>query len=170
MNTTCYNCGGINHIAKNCTLLKRPKPLGKCYNCGQFGHISYDCNQFNSGPEKCYECGQTGHIAKECKEAQDDSKKKCYACGQFGHISTSCTSNNNNLNSREEADKCYTCGGTGHWANECSGGRGANRGGISRGGYCNNILFSKQYILLSCFIFTILCQMTNFTTYIAFFT
>ena len=36
----CYNCGGQNHVAKDCFF---DKP--RCFNCGILGHISSDCRQ-----------------------------------------------------------------------------------------------------------------------------
>ena len=41
----CYNCKGLNHIAKNCSLAKNlsPKKIFWCFKCGNEGHIASKC-------------------------------------------------------------------------------------------------------------------------------
>ncbi|GME78250.1 unnamed protein product [Ambrosiozyma monospora] len=36
----CYNCGGYDHISRNCAQ-GRPNP--QCYRCGGFGHMAKNC-------------------------------------------------------------------------------------------------------------------------------
>ena len=40
-----YNCKGLNHIAKNCSLAKNlsPKKIFRCFKCGNKGHIASKC-------------------------------------------------------------------------------------------------------------------------------
>ncbi|KAK4052159.1 auxilin-like clathrin-binding protein required for normal clathrin function [Microbotryomycetes sp. JL201] len=46
----------------------------KCYNCGQLNHIAKDCTAPPSvapqqrGPKTCYKCQQEGHIARDCPQ------------------------------------------------------------------------------------------------------
>ena len=40
----CYNCKGLNHIAKNCLLAKNLSPKTvRCFKCGEEGHIASKC-------------------------------------------------------------------------------------------------------------------------------
>ena len=41
----CYNCKGLNHIAKNCSLAKNlyPKKTFRYFKCGKEGHIASKC-------------------------------------------------------------------------------------------------------------------------------
>ena len=40
----CYNCRGLNHIAKNCLLAKNLSPKTvRCFKCGEEGHIASKC-------------------------------------------------------------------------------------------------------------------------------
>ena len=41
----CYNCKGLNHLAKNCSFAKNlsPKKIFRCFKCGNKGHIASKC-------------------------------------------------------------------------------------------------------------------------------
>ena len=41
----CYNCKGLNHVAKNCSLAKNlsSKKIFRCFKCGNEGHIASKC-------------------------------------------------------------------------------------------------------------------------------
>ncbi|GAA5959090.1 hypothetical protein JCM3765_006338 [Sporobolomyces pararoseus] len=52
----CYACGGVNHLARNCTAAAggvAPAPRGPktCYKCQQEGHIARDCPQADAPVE-----------------------------------------------------------------------------------------------------------------------
>ena len=45
-----------------------------CYNCGEVGHISRDCPTAGAGgggggDRACYTCGMSGHLARDCPQA-----------------------------------------------------------------------------------------------------
>merc|ERR1712098_758285 len=91
----CYNCGGLNHAAANCTAPPKASSPKTCYNCGG-EHLIRDCpNPKEERPAKsCYTCGGGDHLARNCPEGGSDQRpaKTCYSCGALGHIASACTS------------------------------------------------------------------------------
>jgi len=50
-----------------------------CYACGKLGHISRDCTAPNGGPlnsagKVCYKCGQAGHISRDCTSTETNGQ------------------------------------------------------------------------------------------------
>ncbi|XP_021275215.1 cold shock protein 1-like isoform X2 [Herrania umbratica] len=134
----CYNCGDLNHLARDCSKNASnyndsdnynnvPNGGGGssyCYNCGEAGHFARDCKRDSGGfggggAGKCYNCGKYGHFARECNRNIGGSGSgggSCFVCGGFGHLARDCDNN------REV--KCFNCGEAGHYARECANSSG----------------------------------------------
>lgn len=118
----CYNCGDLNHLARDCnnnaSIFSDNDNYnndGSCYNCGEAGHFARDCRR-DSGdagrPVKCYNCGKYGHFARDCNRQSGGGRGGgCYSCGGFGHMARDCN------NARGTG--CFECGKAGHFAREC---------------------------------------------------
>ena len=50
----CYNCRGINHIAKNCAV---PKRNVQCIKCEEMGHMAAKCTKQQENEERT--CGHS---------------------------------------------------------------------------------------------------------------
>merc|ERR1711939_1256223 len=97
MDKTCFSCGQMGHLSKNCPLDKFDQKKGpvipgkndKCFNCGDYGHWSKECPK---AEVKCYNCGEYGHISRDCNNERQPNviPKKCFNCGELGHISSAC--------------------------------------------------------------------------------
>eukprot|EP00548_Thalassiothrix_antarctica_P015935 CAMPEP_0194180048 /NCGR_PEP_ID=MMETSP0154-20130528/13369_1 /TAXON_ID=1049557 /ORGANISM="Thalassiothrix antarctica, Strain L6-D1" /LENGTH=245 /DNA_ID=CAMNT_0038895599 /DNA_START=46 /DNA_END=779 /DNA_ORIENTATION=+ len=76
----CYNCGGGDHLSRDCTEARKEGAGGQdrtCYNCGKPGHISSNCKEpkkegavrpGGGGDRTCYKCGEKGHISRDCPQ------------------------------------------------------------------------------------------------------
>ena len=118
----CYNCGGVGHIAADCT---SPRMEKACFHCGNVGHLAQDCRtpaspMTRSAPRNdCYRCGRAGHIARECRFPATDSSSSgafgagrvCYKCQQTGHLAKECPN--------PETRTCRRCNMGGHIARDC---------------------------------------------------
>ncbi|XVF62192.1 hypothetical protein PTKIN_Ptkin08bG0197400 [Pterospermum kingtungense] len=124
----CFNCGDLNHLARDCNnndsiysdndnYNNAPNGGGSCYNCGEAGHFARDCRRDSGGggagaPGKCYNCGKYGHFARDCnRKSGAGGGGGCYTCGGIGHMARDCVNN--------RGTGCYQCGKAGHFAREC---------------------------------------------------
>ncbi|XVE87438.1 hypothetical protein DITRI_Ditri18aG0117400 [Diplodiscus trichospermus] len=126
----CFNCGDLNHLARDCSnnasdyrnndsynnASNGSGGGGSCYNCGEVGHFARDCRRDSSGaggPGKCYNCGKYGHFARECNRNSGayGGSGGCFTCGGFGHLARDCSNN--------RGAECFKCGEAGHFAREC---------------------------------------------------
>ncbi|KAJ2479161.1 hypothetical protein EV174_004095 [Coemansia sp. RSA 2320] len=90
----CFNCGGLNHLAKDCT-----KEAVVCHSCGRSGHIAKLCRDRDqterTEDRECHVCHDVGHIARNCPQAVDDQgeridTRECRECHEVGHIARNC--------------------------------------------------------------------------------
>ncbi|XP_017255757.1 uncharacterized protein LOC108225412 isoform X2 [Daucus carota subsp. sativus] len=100
-------CHKDDHIAEECTMVRRKKP---CYLCGVFGHTGKRCSQ----GRECFKCGGRGHLARDCLEEPSSNKITdfCLKCGDSGHHMFVCQ----NKYSSEDLKhiQCYVCKDFGH--------------------------------------------------------
>lgn len=155
----CYNCGGVGHIARDCSsnVVVRSGGNGGCYTCGGLGHIARDCTRGTGARSGgCFNCGEEGHMARDCTSASVDGGRgsrggACFTCGELGHMAKDCSSDGGRRGNGGEfgGRGCYNCGEVGHLARDCasgnrggSGGRGNSRsdrvGGYKSGGAGND--------------------------------
>ncbi|KAL0702718.1 hypothetical protein Bca4012_058840 [Brassica carinata] len=126
---SCFSCGEVGHMAKDCVGGKRfggggrrSGGEGSCYVCGNVGHFARDCRQnAGGGGGECYSCGEVGHMAKDCRGGRGSGGEGCYTCGGVGHFARDCRQNTG-------GNTCYTCGGVGHMARVCTSKRTSGTG------------------------------------------
>ncbi|XVF18036.1 hypothetical protein REPUB_Repub10bG0176800 [Reevesia pubescens] len=128
----CFNCGDLNHLARDCSnnastynnndnYNDAPNGSGgggSCYNCGEAGHFARECRRDSGGASggagKCYNCGKYGHFARDCDRNSGSGGGRsggCFTCGGFGHLARDCSNN--------RGTECFKCGEAGHFAREC---------------------------------------------------
>ncbi|XP_020887826.1 cold shock domain-containing protein 3 [Arabidopsis lyrata subsp. lyrata] len=147
---SCFNCGEVGHMAKDCDGGgggrsygggggRRSGGEGTCYVCGDVGHFARDCRQSGGGNSgggggggPCYSCGEVGHLAKDCRGGSGGNRyggggrgsgsDGCYLCGGVGHFARDCRQNGggNVGGGGGGGNTCYTCGGVGHIARVCT--------------------------------------------------
>ena len=71
---TCFKCGLVGHLAKECPNPAKPRP---CFLCAGYGHGSSHCPHTS-----CFRCGETGHQARDCGGTSADTVAICRSCGR----------------------------------------------------------------------------------------
>ena len=66
---------------------KQRKPRS-CFNCGKIGHMAKDCKS----EKLCKQCGHAGHLKADCQADKDQLDKSCGYCHQEGHNKAKCQS------------------------------------------------------------------------------
>lgn len=136
-------------MAKDCTNESKPRDES-CFNCGQLGHISKNCPQKESSGEAsapkaqtrtraprreasgaatsgktCHNCGSTEHLIKDCPQPKSQEggrsstyrrrprQVKCFGCGDVGHMSKDCPN-------ASSGPRCYNCKEFGHISKDCT--------------------------------------------------
>jgi hypothetical protein len=111
---TCFKCGLVGHMAKECPNPAKPRP---CYLCAGYGHGSSHCPHTS-----CFRCGETGHQARDCSGVSEGTAAICRSCGRVdckaSHTADLLRAEGKcNREYMEEDLKrlgCMSCGGWGH--------------------------------------------------------
>jgi cellular nucleic acid-binding protein len=90
---SCRNCGELGHIAKACTMPKKPDTRD-CRVCGEVGHIARNCpSKPQTEPQAettTADGGGGGGGKKKSRRNGGLASKRCFNCGQNGHLSADC--------------------------------------------------------------------------------
>ncbi|XVF15918.1 hypothetical protein REPUB_Repub09cG0197900 [Reevesia pubescens] len=141
----CYNCGDLNHLARDCD-----NDTSNYSNNDNYNNASNVSGGGGGGGGSCYNCGEAGHFAKECRRDSGGAggggagAGKCYNCGKYGHFARECNTNRNSGGGGgSRSGGCFNCGGFGHLARDCNNNRGTECFKCGEGGHyareCQNL-------------------------------